>query len=125
MVKARCIPALLILGAVVLGACAEDPADENLTPREKEGKYLFAQHCTACHSTQPNTVVSGPSLAGLATRAETRVTGLPAYEYIQQSIERPSAYIVDGFSDLMPSSLSQILTPEEIQQLVAYLLTIK
>jgi len=82
--------------------------------------------CHICHSLQPDVVIVGPSLAGIATRAAGRIPGMSAEEYIRQSILQPNAYVVPGFpSGVMPPDFSEILTPEQIDDLVAFLLTLK
>jgi mono/diheme cytochrome c family protein len=106
------------------GAAAAISAAPTYTPQEKQGKDLFARYCATCHSTVQDEVIVGPSLAGVAARAGTRVEGLGAQEYIQQSIQHPNAYIVAGFDDLMPSTLGETLSGEEVEALVAYLLTL-
>jgi sulfur-oxidizing protein SoxX len=73
----------------------------------------------------PDTVIIGPSLAGIATRAGTRVEGQSAQEYIQNSIRRPDDYVVEGFKDVMITNLSMELTDEEMNALVAFLMTLK
>lgn len=103
--------------------------DPQLSPQEAaqiaEGERLFSQHCASCHATEPETVIVGPSLAGIAERAETRVDGLGAREYIELSIVRPDAYLVEGFDDVMPANLGKRLTGDELDALVAYLLTLE
>lgn len=45
--------------------------------------------------------------------------------YIRLSILSPNAYVVPGFlASLMPQSYGQVFTPEEINDLVAYVLTL-
>lgn len=89
------------------------------------GQTLFLQNCAACHATSGDAVIVGPSLAGVATRAETRVAGLDAREYIVQSITDPSAYVNPGFKDLMPKSFGNYFSDKELQELVDYLMTLK
>ncbi|MCP3995963.1 MAG: hydrogenase iron-sulfur subunit, partial [bacterium] len=82
--------------------------------------------CRLCHSLDPGTVFVGPSFDGIATRAETRVPGLTAAEYLRQSIVEPEAYVVEGFpKGQMFSNYGEVLTPEEIDNLVAFLLTLE
>lgn len=95
-----------------------------------DGAELFALRalgsqagCVTCHSLTPDYVIVGPSLAGVADRAESRVAGLDAAGYLRQSIVTPDAYVVDGFeSGKMPSILGEILSPQQIDALVDYLL---
>lgn len=104
-------------------------ADPQLSPEEAaqiaEGKQLFSRHCAACHAIEPETVIVGPSLAGIAGRGATRVDGLTAEEYIEISILQPGAYLVEGFDDVMPANLGKRLTGDELDALVAYLLTLE
>ena len=68
----------------------------------------------------------GPSFAGVATRAETRVPGMTAEEYLRQSILDPNAYIVEGFEpDMAPPNFAEILTDEQVDDLVAFMMTFK
>ena len=93
--------------------------------------------CFSCHSTTEGTVLVGPSLAGLATRAATLITS-QSYkgaarsvpDYIRESIINPSAYVIPGPTfgaggqSFMPP-FDTVLKPEELDQLVAYLATFK
>ncbi len=82
--------------------------------------------CAACHSLTPDVVVVGPSLAGVGTRAASRKPGYSPELYIYESITNPGAYVVNGFSDgLMPKNFKDILTPQQISDLVAYLSSLK
>ncbi len=82
--------------------------------------------CRLCHSLEPDTVLVGPSFDGVATRAETRIPGVTAEEYLRQSIVDPDAYVVDGYpKGQMFNNFGQVLTPEDIDNLVAFLLTLE
>jgi cytochrome c len=113
---------------LLLAACSASSAAANATPLSEEeafGEDLFTAHCASCHSTMGDTVIVGPPLSGVATRAETRVVGLDAAAYIEQSILEPSAYVNDGYQDLMPKTFGVVLSGDEVDALVAYLLTLK
>ena len=120
---ATSILALLIL----LSACqtqasaAQSVLDEN----QIKGKQLFTQNCAACHATTPDTIIVGPSLDGVATRGGTRIPGLDARSYIEQSIMDPDYFTVDGFQDLMPKTFAKTFTGEELDSIVAYLMTLE
>ena len=87
-----------------------------------DGIVLFANNCTGCHSTGDKTVV-GPGLAGVADRAASRVAGLSAGEYLEQSLREPRAFVVDGFPMIMPEWSH--LGNDSIDALVEYLKTLK
>jgi hypothetical protein len=81
--------------------------------------------CVVCHSLNPGEDLVGPSLAGIGTSAANRVSGLSAEEYIRQSIVEPDAYTVEGFpAGQMLQDYEERLTPEELDALVTYLLTL-
>jgi mono/diheme cytochrome c family protein len=103
------------------------PLVDESTP-EGRGQAVFLQNaCVACHTiTGLSSGTVGPVLDGLATRAASRVSGLTAEEYIRQSILTPSAYVVDGFADgLMPQNFGTVFTTDQLNDLIAFLLTLK
>ncbi|MBK6792042.1 MAG: cytochrome c [Anaerolineales bacterium] len=90
-----------------------------------QGQAVFNARCATCHALVPDTIIIGPSLYGVATRAETRVQGLTAEEYILMSILRPGDYVVEGFNNVMITNFAKEITGEEMDALVAFLLTMK
>lgn len=111
-----------------LAACGGDATDEGTA----EGRELFESTvleteagCVTCHSRSPDEILVGPSLAGVATRAGTRVDGLDAEEYLTQSIRNPDAYVVEGFESGRMPSWGELLTDREVAALVDYLLTLE
>lgn len=88
--------------------------------------------CNACHSITPDELrLIGPGLWNVAVRAETRVEGETAVEYIHQSIIDPEALIVpvaDGQPDWalhMPHGFGDVLSEQEINDVIAYLFTLQ
>ncbi len=119
---------LLTLIAILLSACFNAaPATPTPTPDPLvlKGQLVFNSRCATCHALVPDTVIIGPSLAGIATRAGARVEGQSADEYIQRSILRPGDYVVEGYKDVMITNLSMELTNEDMNALVAFLMTLK
>lgn len=123
------IVVLLLLGLLLFTACgggAEETPEAVVTdPIVAEGQTVFKQNCASCHAVSGDTIIVGPSLAGIASRAATQVNGQDAEAYIQLSILRPGEYVVDGFSDLMPTNFGTTLTGEQLDSVVVYLMTLE
>jgi mono/diheme cytochrome c family protein len=115
---------LAFVFSILLAACTTSPSAPNLSEQERAGYQVFMSSCAACHAVEGDTRIVGPSLAGIATTASTRVDGLDAEAYIRQSILEPSAYINEGYQDIMPPALGQSLSSEQLDSLVAFLLTL-
>ncbi|GIK58503.1 MAG: hypothetical protein BroJett015_41660 [Chloroflexota bacterium] len=114
--------------AACSGAAGPTPAPRpsaTLSPEAARGKTVFSQNCGSCHSTIPETVIVGPSLAGIASRAETRKPGQDGRTYLYTAILQPGDFLVDGYSDLMPATFGKQLTGEDLDAVVAYLLTLE
>ncbi len=118
----------IVLGAGLLAACSAASAVQptpTLNALEIQGKQVYVSNCAGCHALEPDTIVIGPSLAGVGTRADTRVDGYDARAYIETSILNPGAYIVEGFNDVMPKNFGKDLTSADFDAVVAYLLSLK
>jgi cytochrome c2 len=87
------------------------------------GKTLFGQNCASCHSLERDVKIIGPSLWGIADRGATRVTGQDAAQYIRESVLHPSDYVVEGFPDVMQKNLGEKLSADELDGLLAFLMT--
>ncbi len=93
----------------------------------ERGAQLFQQYCAACHALDGSPKV-GPPLNGIAGRTVTLQDGttLTADEaYIRESILDPQAKLVEGFAPVMPATFGQVLSPEEIDALVQFLLQVE
>ena len=117
----------IAFAAFALAACASTSAapTPTYTPLEQIGQSVYTVRCAQCHALVPDTVVIGPSLAGVATRATSRVSGESAEEYIETSILSPKSFLVPEFTDTMPTNFGKELTSEELQGIVAFLMTLK
>jgi mono/diheme cytochrome c family protein len=113
---------LVACGGMVEPVPAPTPT---LTEQEKLGQQVFIRECAACHSLSPETTIVGPPLAGIATTAASRVSDQDAETYILTSIMRPANYIVEGYNNTMPDNFGRRLTGEQIDAVVAYLLTLE
>ena len=100
---------------------------------ETAEEVLLNSGCTSCHQIgalgEAHKV--GPDLSAIGLLAETRVPGMSAEEYIRQSILEPNAYIAPDcpngpcLANIMPRDYGARLSPEQIELMVAYLLTMR
>lgn len=95
---------------------------------EDGGGALTVNFCSNCHSLDGSVATEAhlraPTFQGISERAGERVPGMSAVDYLRQSIVDPSAYVVEDFSDhLMPDSYKLVLNEEDIDNLVAFMLT--
>ena len=82
--------------------------------------------CQICHSLEPGRQLVGPSLAGIAVTAQSRVSGQTAEEYLRESILDPDAYIVEGYrSGQMLPIYEEQLSEDEIDALIRFMLTLE
>lgn len=93
------------------------------------GEVKIARYlpCTTCHYVEPGYgVLVGPNMSGIAKRAGQRVAGKTALQYLRESILRPEAYTVPEFPPgTMNQSYEGIFTEEQINDVIAYLMTLK
>lgn len=109
-------------------AAASGSGDHGHSGNATSGKAVFSgvAACASCHDTANGVTIVGPTLKGIANRAGTRVAGTNAETYLRDSILTPTKYVVSGFqSGLMPQNFRQLLSPKQIDDLVAYLMTLK
>ncbi len=106
------------------GTSATAPAVAPVVGDAKRGQALFSHHgCSACHKTDTTTLV-GPGLGGIGALAGSRIAGLSAEVYIDQSIRVPDKFLVPTFANLMPATFKD-MPAAEIADLFAYLNTLK
>jgi mono/diheme cytochrome c family protein len=116
---------LLVVLALTVVACGGGGAESGGGADTAAGEKLFAQPiigtqagCITCHSLAPGETIVGPSMAGIASRGDEA--------YIRESILNPDASLVDGFpAGTMPQVWGDELSAEQLDQIVAYLLTLK
>ncbi|MBU81947.1 MAG: hypothetical protein CL724_10800 [Chloroflexi bacterium] len=123
----------LALGVMLLAAACgggsgvaptRDPALPPHVADASNGERLFKnESCSACHSTG-TTRVTGPGLAGIGVTAGARVQELTTDDYLEQSIRDPGAYVVSGFSNIMPNTYRR-LPQDDVDDLIAYLRTLE
>ncbi|MCB9435604.1 MAG: cytochrome c [Anaerolineales bacterium] len=121
---------IVLLIVCLLAACSSNdtPTETKIDPNSDAGRgqILFSTHCATCHAVKGDRIVVGPSLDGIATRASKRVLDLSAEDYIRESILYPDNYLVDSFqAGSMQQNFGSTLTSEDVNYLIAYLLTLK
>ncbi len=112
---------LLSLAIALLGAagCHSAPpsssAAADLTPFQAGGRQLFVQYCGRCHEAYSSSGKNGPPLKGLFQKRYLP-SGTPAND------DRLRDVITMGRAD-MPA-FGSVLTPEQVNQIIAYLHTL-
>jgi cytochrome c oxidase subunit 2 len=116
-----------------LRAKARDAATNPRSPERGRSLMSTKYPCGSCHilADAGLTGIVGPSLEGIAAKAENnvdnRLTGsgvTTAEEYLRLSIMNPSAYLVPTFQNLMPKIWSNPneMPDDDREAIVAYLL---
>ncbi|MCA9923843.1 MAG: c-type cytochrome, partial [Anaerolineales bacterium] len=105
------------------------------TPRAIEGQtaeeVILNAGCGACHAigSLGEAHKVGPDLSAIGITAGDRVPDLTAAEYLRQSILEPNAFIAPDcpngpcIPNIMPRDYGTRLLPEQVDLIVAYLLT--
>lgn len=95
------------------------------------GKALFARQtiganigCITCHSLDGSKLV-GPTMKGIATRAGKEVQGESAEQYIRNAILEPNAHAPSGYAVGVMPGYKGVLSDAQLNDLVAYLLSLK
>jgi nitric oxide reductase subunit C len=126
---------VLVSLLIVLAGCARGGVDAS----RGEGLYNqlliggIAPGCIACHSIEAGVVKVGPSHAGIAQHA-AEIIQSPAYKgpattvegFLRESILRPDVYVEFGFeAGLMYSGYEDLLSTQDVGDLVTYLMTLR
>lgn len=129
--------ALLTLVAVAIAACGGGGSAQPGVGDAARGKDLYnkstlgsksAEGCVSCHvyDESKGKAEKAPYTKGTAARAASRVPGMTDKDYIRESIVKPDAYVVEGWkAGDMYAKWTEDLTPQQIDDLIAYLLTEK
>ena len=112
-------PALLV-AFVAFTACdiqrRKSDTELGLTPQQSAGRKIYDSRCDRCHEPYSTRGKKGPGLKGMFQNKYLSLSGLPAND------ERVSDIIRLGRNE-MPG-YSQTLSPQDIQDLLAYLHTL-
>lgn len=116
---------------LLVAGCGAPAGDAERGRRLFSGELAFgrgdAMLCNTCHAVEADAGLGiGPNLAGVATRAGSRVPGQSAEEYLRSSLLDPDAYLAEGYQEgIMYRGYAEALTPQEQSDLIAYLLTLR
>jgi mono/diheme cytochrome c family protein len=91
-------------------------AELGLTPQQASGRHLYDQYCDRCHAPYSSRNRQGPSLKRVFKKQYFSGSGMPAND-------GRAAEIIRYGRDKMPS-YGQVLTQEQINDLLAYLHTL-
>lgn len=123
-----CSLIMSLLAACGVGGAAGDPANgKKLFDGEVAMADTRAPACATCHAIEPGMDTgSGQSLSNIGNRAGKAVAGQPAEEYLRTAITDPDAYLSSGYQEgIMYRGYAQALTAQQINDLVAYMLSLK
>lgn len=125
----KLLPFLMLVLLLGLVACGGDDGAAPAEGDPQAGEQVFTEvaspTCSSCHSVRTGETLVGPSLAGIAQQAGQRVSGQSAEAYLRTSITDPDAHLVEGFgAGIMPATYGTQLTEEQINDLVAYMMTL-
>jgi cytochrome c oxidase subunit 2 len=92
------------------------------------GQRLATQFgCLACHSIDGSRLV-GPTWQGVYGSSETLTDGSTVTvddAYIIESIHDPEVKIVQGFPNVMPANIGDQLSDEQIQDIIAFIQSLR
>jgi mono/diheme cytochrome c family protein len=128
------LPGLLLMAAVLgllFGLMTNRRATiADSTGDATHGEFIYrngvndSPPCLTCHSLSAGGFSLGPAMIGMRQRAEERVTGLSAEDYLRQSILEPMAFVVSGYRPIMYPEFKQHLSEQDLKDVIAFLMTL-
>ena len=91
-------------------------AELGLNPQQASGRHVYDQYCDRCHAPYSSRGRKGPSLKGVFKHQYLSISGMPANDDRVGDIIRLGRNTMEGFG--------QVLTLEQINDLLAYLHTL-
>lgn len=109
-----------LLALVLAGGCdaerRKSDTELGLTPQQSAGRKIYDSHCDRCHEPYSTRGKKGPGLKGVFQNRYLSLSGLPAND------ERVTDIVRLGRNE-MPA-YSQTLSPQDVQDLLAYMHTL-
>jgi mono/diheme cytochrome c family protein len=91
-------------------------AELGLNPQQSAGRKLYDNYCDRCHEPYSSRGKKGPSLKGVFKQQYLSLSGLPANDARVGDIIKFGRSKMEGFG--------QVMTDQQIQDLLAYLHTL-
>ena len=109
-----------VAGLLTLSACKverrKSDAELGLDPQQAAGRKIYDRECDRCHEPYSTRGKKGPGLQGVFQRPYLPISGLPANDDRVLEIMQRGRKEMPGFS--------QKLSPQELQDILAYLHTL-
>jgi mono/diheme cytochrome c family protein len=111
---------VVIVALLALAGCdaerRKSDAELGLNPQQAEGRKLYDNYCDRCHEPYSSRGKKGPSMKGVFKQQYLSVSGLPANDERMTDIVKNGRAKMEGFR--------QVMTDQQIQDLLAYLHTL-
>ena len=111
---------VVILTLIALTGCdaerRKSDAELGLNPQQATGRQLYDNYCDRCHEPYSSRGKKGPSLKGVFKQQYLSVSGLPAND------ERVGEIVKFGRAKM--EAFGQVMTDQQIKDLLAYLHTL-
>ena len=111
---------VVMLALLALAGCdaerRKSDAELGLNPQQADGRKLYDNYCDRCHEPYSSRGKKGPSLKGVFKKQYLAVSGLPANDERMTDIVKNGRAKMEGFR--------QVMTDQQIQDLLAYLHTL-
>lgn len=94
----------------------------------ERGRTVFntVGQCATCHSIDGSERATGPGLKGIAAWVAEQHPDREVVEFLHESIVEPDAVVFENWSpDLMPENYETLLTTQQIDDVIAYMLTLE
>ena len=114
-----CVSVVIVALLALAGCDAErrkSDAELGLNPQQAEGRKLYDNYCDRCHEPYSSRGKKGPSMKGVFKQQYLSISGLPANDERITDIVKNGRAKMEGFR--------QVMTDQQIQDLLAYLHTL-
>ncbi len=102
--------------------------DGEVASADERGKALYrdpAVGCYLCHAIGGSGGTRGPDLTQIAEIGAARIPAVSLEDYLRESITDPNAYVVPDYPAIMPTNFGDRLTEEQIEDLLAFLSSLR